>query len=376
MKSLNLINSISRIAGGVAPAVMESVQVQRRMQIDAQVATLLDDFTAEDGARYGVDYEAVPGYTTFGYAPGLKARLLRGQTPDLIHAHGMWTYCDYLALQLSVMQGIPLVVSPHGMMRPWAFYHSWWKKRPIWWLWEKRKNTHAAVIVATSTVEAREIRLLGIRTPVAVIPHGLTLPSLSTPKPVNTPKIALFLSRLHPVKALPLLIDAVARLHPEGWKFVIAGPDVGGHGEEMKAKVYAAGLDKLFDFPGPMYGDAKWASYHQADLFILPTLSENFGIVVAEALACETPVLTTTRAPWEELQTHGCGWWVDATVDALTAALTEALSQPPAVLHAMGQRGRTLMQGQYTWERSVTRLLALYAWVLGQAKRPPFVMID
>lgn len=374
IRTLNMLPSISRLAGGLAPAVLESMAVQRGLGVETRIATLHDPFTDADASSYGVPYAAVKGYPPIGISPELK-RLVFSQSPrpEILHIHGMWTYCDYLALQAHKRLGIPLVCTPHGMLRRWAFYHRRWKKQPIWWLWEQQKHARAAAVVATSAVEAQEMRDLGLRMPIALIPHGLHLPDPTLPKPANTPRIALFLSRIHPVKGLPLLIAAAAKVRPTGWQFVIAGPGEDGHLEEIQAQVRAAGLEDLFTLPGPVYGAAKWDAYRQADLFVLPTLSENFGIVIAEALACETPVLTTTGAPWQELTTHRCGWWVDANVDAIAGALTEALSQPTEALRAMGQRGRALVQSQYTWEQSTSRLIELYEWILGRCAQPAFV---
>ncbi len=377
MRTLNILPSVSRLAGGLAPAVLESVSVQRARGIEAQVATLRDPYTETDAAPYGVPYQAAPGYPPLGYAPALARRVF-GQSPrpELVHIHGMWTYCDWLALRVHDRFGIPLIASPHGMLRQWAFAHRWWKKLPIWWLWERRKHAGAAAVVATSPEEAQEMRALGLRMPIAIIPHGLHLPALTQPKPANAPRIALFLSRIHPVKGLPLLVEAVAKLRPTGWKFVIAGPGEDGHELAIQAAVQAAGLTELFAFPGPVYREEKWRAYRNADLFVLPTLSENFGIVIAEALACETPVITTTGAPWQALQTHRCGWWVAATAAALAGALAEALAQPPETLQAMGRRGRELVQAHYTWDHATTRLTELYAWALGRGAQPSCVLLS
>lgn len=374
MRTVNILPSISRLAGGVGPAVLESVHVQRRHGVDAHIATLQDAYTAEDGPQCGVPYEAVPSRTAFGYSPQLRETLQRPPLPDLVHAHGMWMHGDLLALQLSRAHGIPLIVSPHGMLRPAALHHHWWKKLPIWVCWEREKHARAAVLIAASHCEAEDIRRLGLQMPIAVIPHGMSLPLLTCEKPRNQPRIALFLSRLHPIKGLPLLIAAVARLRPHGWTFVIAGPDYAGYEDKIKAVVRTEGLEELFVFPGALYGEAKARWYRTADLFVLPTLSENFGIVVAEAFAYETPVLTTTSAPWQQLENQRCGWWVEANVAGITQGLDVALNTPTATLREMGQRGRSLIDAHYTWECVTQELLAVYAWVLGRCARPACVI--
>ncbi len=307
---LHVVSGVSRRSGGLGPAVMEAVAEQRRQGLDARVVTLAEAHTAEDAEGFGVPVEALPGGWpgALGYSRALWPHLLAGPAPDVVHSHGMWQYPGYVAMRLGERLGLPSVVSPHGMLEPWARRQKRCRKTAAWWLWERRRLQHAAAIVATSDLEAEHLRGLGVAAPVAVIPLGLHLPEIAGPKPENDPRVALFLSRLHPKKGLLMLVEAVARLRPVGWHFVIAGPSEGGHGEVVQAAVRAAGLEDVFSFPGAVYGDDKWRLYRSADLFILPTYSENFGLVVAEALAVEVPVLTTRGTPWHTLLEHDCGW--------------------------------------------------------------------
>ncbi len=146
-------------------------------------------------------------------------------------------------------------------------------------------------------------------------------------------KIALFLSRLHPGKGLMDLVGAWQRVRPEGWKMRVIGPDVCGHKAEVMAAVRDAKLESMFEFAGELNDDEKWQEYVDADLFIHPTHSENFGISVAEALAAGVPVITTKGAPWEELMEESgrCGWWVDIGVEGLDVRLTMVWKGPREV---------------------------------------------
>ncbi len=373
MQVLNFIASISRLGGGLAPAVLESVATQRQLGIEAQVATLLDAYTGEDGGKYGIPYMAESGVTPLRFSPRLKTQLMRQPPPDLVHDHGMWLYTNYLAFNVSERGRIPLVVSPHGMMAPWCWQHHRWKKLPIWWWWERRKVARAVVLVATSEMEAQHISNLALDTPIAIIPLGIHPPVFCEPKPEHDTRIALFLSRIHPVKGLDMLIQAVKQLQPPGWKFVIAGPDAGGYEAAIKTDVHNAGLDRFFAFPGALYEEEKWRYLREADLFILPSVTENFGIVVVEALTCETPVITTTGTPWKELQQHHCGWWVAPSVSGVTLAIAEAVNTPREPLRQMGVNGRRLVESSYTWRESAIRTVELYRWVLGETGRPAFV---
>ena len=130
-----------------------------------------------------------------------------------------------------------------------------------------------------------------------------------------------------------------------------------------------------FDFVGSVDGAEKAALYHSADLFVLPTFSENFGVVIAEALACGLPVITTKGAPWQGLETHLCGWWVDVGVEPLVDALQRAFRTPDSELKAMGERGRVYAENSFAWPKIAEQTLDVYRWVLGQGEKPNCVVL-
>lgn len=146
-----------------------------------------------------------------------------------------------------------------------------------------------------------------------------------------------------------MLLDAWARVRPAEWDLMIVGPAENRHDEEIRLQSLRLGIANDVTISGPLYGPEKTALYHSADLFILPTYSENFGISVAEALAHELPVLTTIGAPWSLLEREGCGWWVPATPEGLFNGLSSAISTSRANLQEMGRRGRHSMQEQFAW---------------------------
>ena len=207
--------------------------------------------------------------------------------------------------------------------------------------------------------------------PVRVIPNGIDIPEVGrkAASVESGKKTALFMGRIYPVKGLPMLVEAWARVRPDGWLLQIVGPDEAGHKAEVEKAVSAAGLNEVISFVGPLDGEAKRSVLFNADLFVLPTHSESFGMVIAEALAHGLPVLTTTGAPWSMLPQRGCGWWVDPTVDGLTGGLRQATSLDSGMLQAMGAKGRELVIAEYRWERIAKQFVITYEDVIAFNKR-------
>ncbi|MEM9354945.1 MAG: glycosyltransferase [Pseudomonadota bacterium] len=282
--------------------------------------------------------------------------------PDICHDNGVWLpYCHALANAAS-RDRIPRVVSTRGMLEPWAFNYKWLKKRLAWRLYQCRDIARAALLHATSQSEADSLERLGFDVPVTIAPNGMDLPPpLPRGSKGGRTRTLLFLSRVHPKKGLPLLVDAFAKLKPSGWRVVIAGPDELGHTAEVKALASSRGVGAAFDFVGPHYGSAKVELFAGADVFIQPTHSENFGMAVAEALSYGLPVLTTRGAPWKELETERCGWWVDPNADGIFEGLSKATSSSKIELQQMGDRGRTLISSRYCWENVSATIMSAYS---------------
>ena len=315
-------------------------------------------------------------------APGFKAQILRIKSEwksDVIHQHGIWLRSSHEVTGAASSLNIPLIVAPRGMLEPWALNHSKWKKKFAWNLYQKRDLELATAFHATALSEAESIRRLGFKQPIAVIPNGVQLQEvrdqrLEIENRNSDTKTALFLSRINPKKGLPMLLDAWKQLSPEGWRLIIAGNDDSNHLPVVEAKIAEHGLKDQVRIAGPLFGEDKDEAYRNADLFVLPSYSENFGIVVAEALGYQLPVLTTTGCPWQELQTKDCGWWVEPTPEGVLVGLRDALQTKPDELLAMGERGRHLVEESYLWPGIAERMAAFYEWVLNGGKQPEFVV--
>ncbi|MFP4361138.1 MAG: glycosyltransferase [Alphaproteobacteria bacterium] len=315
------------------------------------------------------------GPRAFHWAPAL-GRTLRRLNPDLVDVQGLWMHSSRVSLAHHRRTRRPYVVTPRGMLDPWSLAYARWKKRLAATWFEDAHLRHAACIRATSLLEAGHVRSYGLRQPIAVVPNGVELPpDRSTPQRASPGRRLLFLSRIHPKKGLPHLLRAWAALahRHRDWELVLAGPNEVGHTAEMQALATDLGAPRV-TWIGPVEGEAKDALYRSADLFVLPTHAENFGLVVAEALAHGVPVVTTRNAPWDGLETQRCGWWIELDDGALREALAAAMTLGDAERRAMGSRGRAWMERDFAWPAVARQLSEVYAWLVGGGRTPDCVL--
>lgn len=377
MKQLHIVQSIASDFGGLGLAALRYSQALARAGADCSLYVV-------ERSKDELSVESRNGVLTLvgGRGIGLVSRVialgkyLEEGSFDVVHIHGTWTPILAVASHLARGRSIPVVVSPHGCLEPWALQHRGRKKKLALAFYQKRVFTTASMMVATARQELESIRQLGIETPVAVIANGVDMPPERAQLESSQRKL-LFLSRIHPKKGLPDLVAAWASVRQPGWRIVIAGPDEDGHLQDVRAQIDALSLDGDFEFTGLVAGDRKEMLFSEADVFVLPTYSENFGIAVAEALARGLPVITTTGAPWEEIKSRRCGWWVQPGVDGIAQALVAAMNTPREELSEMGLRGIQLVKEKYSWDQIGRSALQAYQWMLGQnQQRPEFIDIN
>lgn len=292
-----------------------------------------------------------------------------------IHDHGIWLDSNRVTARAAANRAVARIVSPRGMLSEWSLAHRGWRKGIAWRAYQKRDLRDADALHATSDQEAEEIRAVGIEVPIAIVPNGVDLPppAAGYPDAPDRTRRFLFLSRMHPKKGLGTLVEAWRVARPAGWELVIAGPDERGHRAEIERR--AAGLGATIRFRDAVPDTEKWDLYGTADVFVLPTSSENFGAVVAEALASSVPVITTRAAPWSALEEHGCGWWIETGVEPLVAAIRQAAELTDAGRREMGSRGRRLVAERLAWPTIAHRMLEVYRWLAGERDAPESVRL-
>ena len=284
------------------------------------------------------------------------------------HFHGLWQPTHARLARECRARGIPCVVSPHGMLEPWAWRHKWWKKWPYFHLVEKRHLTRAKALLATAPQEAGRLRgfLPGQR--IERLPLGMT----GSAKPdyqrarghLGWPadeRVLLFLSRIHAKKGLDLLLHALATMELSApTRLVIVGEGEPGYVAQLRrfAEENSRALPRI-DWVGAVWGEERWKYFQGADLFCLPTHSENFGLAVLEACQVGTPVLTTVETPWAEELAGGRGFICAPQSDEVRRELARfffAERGTPEARAALAEWART----RFHWDALVERYVDFY----------------
>lgn len=399
MKILHIVPLIQSSTGGPAVSVTRLASEQAKLGNEVTLACLDYPHLGPQVPAPGVRMVSVKGNVFAvhgrGWSPEFRCVLKdEAAKADVVHNHGLWMWPNAYAREAAVAARKPLVISPRGMLEFWSLNRSKLRKAVAWRLFEKKNLQSASLFHATAASEAESIRqaILPLRqfakaeslerdVPIVVAANGVDLPNLDHLRPdravieqrfpeLKDRRWVVFMSRLHPKKGIDVLLRAWTRQKEvtsgietpghRGAVLVLAGPDLIGYRKEIEKMVQELGLGDLVVLTGEVQGEMKDALLANADVFVLPSYSENFGIVVAEGMAWGRPVIASTGTPWKELADVGAGWWVSPRGDALAKALAEALGKRTEELGAMGTKGRALVAEKYGWSAPAQRLTAAY----------------
>lgn len=369
MKVLHYIPSMARHLGGVATylsvlsgelgkrcelIVVTSVQNTDLPLKNCKVVNL-EGFTFSD-AGLGLSWSGMKGFAA------LCGRILDEERPDIVHVNGIWSLDRWIIQREALKMGIDTYITPHGMLEPWIVKrHYWTKKLPALYLYERRALRSAVRLVATADSEWANIKRLNVtKADVPVIPNGIDTVDIPLKSSWEKRRRILYVSRVHVKKGIEMLIDTCCELKKElkDYEIIIAGEGEKEYVDALKAKAVVAGVN--ISFVGGVYGEEKWRVFQDADFFVLPTNSENFGYVIAESLACGTPVITTKGAPWEDVVSSDCGCWIDRDIASLKSAILGMMSKSANELEAMGRRGRKLIDTKYSAKSMAESLMMVY----------------
>lgn len=295
--------------------------------------------------------------------------------PKVVHIHGMWTIFLAMAAFLCIFKRIRYIVSPHGCLEPWALNHKKTKKKLAMILYQKQILDNASCLVVNSRLELLNAQKLKLNVPIAIIQNAISVIPDLRKKSFKNPKTLLFFSRIHEKKGVDYLLKAWSICDTKNWKLKIVGPGNIKYVTKLKKLIKDLNISKKVELRhGFVSNKIKQEIFTSAHGFVLPTRSENFGIVVVEALSNQLPVITTQEAPWEELSEFKCGWWIPANVRGVALAIQEIINTPSTDLKKMGIRGYNLAKKNYTWDSKGKQGHDLYYWLLDKKiNKPVFI---
>lgn len=294
---------------------------------------------------------------------------------DIFHSHGLWMmpniYPNNICRKLSKLH----IIAPRGTLYPAALKFSKINKHFFWNFYQKKVLKEANAFHATSKDEAKYIRKLGFKQPIIICKNGIKVENSKKQFKQKNQNTLLYLGRLHEKKGLDMLLNIWSKIESQypNWKLRIIGKGLSPYKLFLNERIRSLKISNV-TLEKELYGKNKIDAFKKADLFILPTRGENFGMVIAEALANSLPVITTNKAPWNDLKKKECGISVDADEKELEKVLRYFLSLNQKDLYDMGLKGKSWMKNDYSWERVADEMINSYSWLLNGGKKPSNVV--
>lgn len=301
---------------------------------------------------------------------------LKNWESDIYHGQGIWNPPIHIMAKQARKLGKPYVISIRGMLEDWSLEQSKIKKKIAMFLYQNKDLKEANCIHVTSQMEANSVRRLGYTQPIALIPNGINLSQYVYRKKQEQKKV-LFLSRIHKKKGLEVLIEAWASLPDDlknEWCLEIVGNGDLSYIDILNKQIREYNIQSNVVISGAAYDNDKFEKYYAADIFVLPSFSENFGNVIGEALACGTPVITTKGTPWEIINKKNAGRWIELSVDNLKQSLIDIMRMPADLREEMGLNGRKLMEDNFSIDSVAKLHTEVYEWLLAKGDRPKCIV--
>lgn len=379
MKILQTIPYFNKASGGPVSCTYQLVKGLNGIGVKTDILSFLpaqEDMLANDSfIKYLPDDRKTPLWLSHNMSRTLNKTV---NDYDIVHVNTIWTWPSHLPVGKAKKAGKPLVISPHGMLYPQALMVSGWKKEIISKLFLRKDLSKADCIHATSEEEARHIRDFGVSNPIAVIPNCICVENYPKPrKEPNQKRRFGFVGRLNPIKNIDILIKAWISLGEKtgDWELEIIGSGEPEYENYLKSIAKSCKNQNII-FKGFLSGDELHTAVRNLDFQILPSKSENFGMVVPEALVCGVPVIASKGTPWGLLEKYNCGWWIESTETSIAETIYEAIETTEDRRREMGKNGRNLVMDKFGSIAVANKMHELYKWLLGAADKPDFVYED
>jgi glycosyltransferase involved in cell wall biosynthesis len=284
---------------------------------------------------------------------------------DVVHLTAVYSFPTIPTLMTCMALGKPVVWSPRGALQRWE-RSSRGRVKKVWERICRAVAPRRLVLHVTSEEEAQESheRLPGVET--VIIPNGIEIPEKVTLVCGKGMLRLLYLGRLHPKKGIENQLEACKILIGGSgmpWSLTIAGAGDPNYTRTIRTKIQDLGLSERVKMVGEVIGAAKQRLFENADITVMPSYTENFGMVVAEALAHGVPVIVSKGTPWRRVEEMGCGVWVENDPESLAKAIERMSGMP---LGEMGQRGREWMEKEFSWNDRARDMMKLYETLQGK----------
>jgi glycosyltransferase involved in cell wall biosynthesis len=361
VKIIALTNRLSAWGGGIPPAIFGLYE--HLAAPGANIVLVASDPPDQAQTIRVITYRTL-GPRSFGFSPDLP-NILEQECPDIVHLHGLWTYASIAAQIWRRRTGKPIVISPHGMMDPWALRQSAIKKRIAGEVFEWANLRKASCIHALTQGEAQALSDCGFGNHVVKIPNGIELTQHADRRD-SSKRILLYLGRLHPKKGIAETIVAWSVLQKESlvgparWQLVIAGWDDGDQLDKLRQLVKKVDVEQWVKFVGPVFGSAKDALYESADATILASYSEGLPMTVLETWSCGKPAFITEQCNLPEGFEAGAAFKITTDPQVIANVLIATLPDEVQLIRA-GRAGRALVERSFNWRKISERWLTLYS---------------
>ena len=376
MKVAMVTPSLSRAGGGVSVVVEALSRQLVELGHEVRVFGLAEPvWHAKDRAAWGgaqASTFSITGPKALGYAPGLTQGLIDWH-PEVVHSHGLWMLTSRSVLEWHRRTKRGYIVSPHGMLDPWALRRSAWKKRIAGFFYEYEHLSRAHSIHALCAAERDAVRAYGITSTVSIIPNGVVMPSVIEPIPapwsqqvLPNARVMLYIGRLHPKKNLSSLLVAWAELIRSeapgicNWRLVISGWDQNNHLSELHRLHSSLALRDSVLFFKPVYGAEKQAAFSNADAFILASLSEGLPMTVLEAWSYGVPTLMTRHCNLPEGFETAAAIEIDSHPHNMVTTLREFILMEDQERHTLTENAVRLLKEQFQWGSVANKFADLY----------------
>jgi len=373
VRVLHVIPTMSPSDGGPTTAIASMTRALLAAGVDISVATTFSRSPGESRdevrARFASElpvhlFPAWPVVQPRGFSPRMAEWLLNHVSDfDLVHLHSMFNWHSLVVPRIAHAKHVAFVIRPLGTLDEWSRSQKTWKKAPYYRVVERRNLRDAAAIHVTSEAEAASVRALGFGEKVRCVPLGVDVPPPSPPRSArHEPLRVLFLSRIHPKKNLPILMEAIG--HKEIFQvpplLTIAGDGDADYVRILRERADSLGISDRVEFVGFADKTMKARLYARCDIFALPSFQENFGIAVAEAMSYGLPAVVSTEvALAKEIRESG-GGAVASHTDARGLATALARFEDPEVLRVAAERARALVEEQLSTAAMGRGLVAMY----------------